>query len=459
MEGHSPACPTCFIWESIPFEKWDMPEDVPPLAGLAHGWSPRFCEISASDPVIASPFPTLVCFALFIVPAAAGPVLTADSVADLARAQNPELQAARGFIAEAQARTRATGRMSNPELETELAGGQGFEGRVSVGVTQRFPLTARLRLERDLAGIEVEMARLEVEERERQIAVSARSAFYELAAIRSARVLARRQTKLADTFAKTIRDGVTQGFGSGFDADQAALLAETLRLAEESLRTEEIVAAAELNGLLGRQADAVLAVNELPGLPGAIPGSRPPGRRADLLLAEMALKAGATDVSLARANRWEDVGVGLFVEGERFRDEPDGIEPEALVGIQFNVPLPLWQNGAGRVAEKEARQSRRSLQLEALRFALRNEVLGARQVLSVRHRAAVQLQNELVPAAGKQVTEAEAAYGRGELEVGAVFRAVERLAEIELSALEARKKYFLAYAVWLGAMGEPNRKP
>jgi hypothetical protein len=41
----------------------------------------------------------------------------------------------------------------------------------------------------------------------------------------------------------------------------------------------------------------------------------------------------------------------------------------------------------------------------------------------------------------------------------AVFRARDRLAEIELSELEARKEYFLAHSEWLGALGESKTNP
>ena len=38
-------------------------------------------------------------------------------------------------------------------------------------------------------------------------------------------------------------------------------------------------------------------------------------------------------------------------------------------------------------------------------------------------------------------------------------RARERLTEIELSDLEARKAYFLAYNEWLGAIGKTKINP
>ena len=386
-------------------------------------------------------------------------LLTADTAAKLAREQNPELVAARNLIEEAQARTRITGRLANPELGTEIAGGQDFEGRVSIGITQRFPLTARLRIERELSSIDIEMARLEVQNREQQIDVAARKAFYDLASARSSIAQARTQTALAQAFAETIAKGIPQGFESQLDGDQAALEAETLRAAGESLRSLEIATAARLNTLLGRTADAPIMIKDSLDLPKAIPAKRAIGVRADLLLAEAAVRAGATEVSLAQANRWDDIGVGVFVEGERFADEPEGIQPEALIGIQFSVPLPIWQNGSGKVAEKQAAQTRQAQKLEALHFTIRNEALAAHAILAARYQSAMDLTSKLVPAAEKQVADAEAAYARGELDITTVFRTREKLVEIEATALEARKNYFVAYAEWLAALGDTSAQP
>jgi outer membrane protein, heavy metal efflux system len=385
-------------------------------------------------------------------------LLHAGTAATIARNSNPELAAARSLIAEAEARAGVAGRLANPELSTEVAGGQESEGRVAVGITQRFPLTGRLRFERELSAIELEMARMEVKERERQIEVAARSAFYDLAAARASLALARRHTASADAFAKSIGEGVAQGFGSNLDAQQAQLAADILRACEESLHSDAVSAVARLNELLGRQAEATLQTSDSLDLPESVPPTRPVGTRPDLQLAELAVQAGAAEVSLAKAGRWEDVGVGVFFEGDRFRDEPEGIEPEALIGLQFSVPLPLWQNGAGKVAEREAAQTRKTQMMEALRLKVRNELLSAHQVMAASHKSAAQTSTSLVGAALDQVSAAEAAYRRGELPIQSVFLARERLAAIETAALDARKKYFLSYSQWIGALGHTSSK-
>lgn len=387
--------------------------------------------------------------------ASAGLALTAGSAVRLACEQNPELLAARALVAEAEGRARGTGRLRNPEVELEVAAGQDSEGRASAGLTQRFPLTARLRLERNLSALDIERARLEVRQKEMQLAWATQRAFYELASIREAVSLAGRQVEAAKRITESLEGSANEGLTSGLDAGQATLAGDGFAAAQESLRAEEAVAAGRLATLLGRKADTTFLLADALALPKTLPVNRAIGFRPDLKLAELAVKAGAADVSLAQATRWEDVGVGVFVEGERFRDEPEGIEPEALVGVRLSIPLPLWQNDSGKVAEKQAAAERQKQILESLRLTALNQAMVAHRAMAAQYRAASLANHQVLPAARKQVTDAEAAYQRGELDRPTLFLARERLAAVETSALEARKKFYFALSEWLTAVGEP----
>ena len=385
--------------------------------------------------------------------------LTAGSAVALAIKGNKELAAARFLVQEAEGRTRGAGILPNPELDAEVAAGQDFEGRVAAGIMQRFPLTGRLRLERKLSDLDVQMAGLEVRDKEWQLTLAVRKAFYDLAAAREALAISSRQAELAEAFTKTVAEGVDAGFRSKLDLQEAKLAASNLQAKTESLRGLEMESSARLSEWLGMPADTCFILNQKLSLPKSVPASRLAGTRADLALAEMAVRLGETHVSLSKATSWDDVGVGVFVEGERFRDDPTGIEPEALVGLKLSIPLPLWQSGSGKVAEKEAARHRMGARLESLRFAVQNQILLTHRVMSLRFRSASEFGTKVLPTATEHVQECEAAYGHGEVDLQAVFRARDRLAEVELSDLEARKAYFLAYSEWLGALGETRPNP
>lgn len=400
---------------------------------------------------------TILCAVSIADKALAAISLTEDSAIQMAQEKNPELRAARLLVAEAEGRGKSTGRLSNPELETEIAGGQEFEGRVTIGLNQRFPLTSRLRLERQLSALEIEAATWEVRERAWQLSTATRVAFYELAAAREAARLAEQQANVATAFSKTLRSGVDEGFGALWDAEQAALDADEIRISGSFQTAEIALASARLATLLGMSAETEIQTQTPLALPSKLPAERVSGLRPDVQLAKLAVESGATGVTLARAARWEDVGVGLFVEGERFGDEPEGIEPEALIGVRFSIPLPLWQNGSGQVAEKQAAAERSSDNLEAIQIKASSEITSAYRVMRVRYAAAKRTTEELTPTARKHIETVEAAYARGEADVQTVFRARERLTVIESAAIEARKQYFLAHAEWLHALGEISK--
>ena len=73
-----------------------------------------------------------------------------------------------------------------------------------------------------------------------------------------------------------------------------------------------------------------------------------------------------------------------------------------------------------------------------------NEVAASATEVRARHVAARAIAAELLPAARAHLAATEAAYARGEIDSAPVFRARERLAEIERSDLAARLAYHRA---------------
>lgn len=379
--------------------------------------------------------------------------LTADRAVELAQKNNPELRAAASLVRAAEARARTTGRLANPEVEAEFAGGQDSEGRISVALAQRFPVTSRLSRERKLSRLEVELAKAELREQTAEIAAAAREAFYKLAAARESLALAKKNARAAAAFSTALQSRVAEGAASALESAQSELETESLIAREAALGADEAIERAGLANLLGQPADAPLVLRDALTLPSRLPANRAPENHPSVRRAALAAEAGAADVDLARALTWDDLGVALFAEGERFRDEPEGIEPEALLGVRLNIPFPLWQNGAGKIAEKTATSEASTARLAGVQLAARNAVTASYQAMKARYRSADQLATRVLPLATKHIADTEAAYSRGETGAEAVFRARQRLAEIETAALDARQHYFLAYAAWLRAIG------
>lgn len=393
-------------------------------------------------------------FSLLAALAVAEP-LTPEAATRLALEHNPDLAAARALIAEAEARATGLGRLPNPELETEFAAGSRERGRFEIGLTQTFPRTARLRLERRVASESIALARREVAAAEAETIVRVRTVLVDLGAARAGLALAENQAALAREQAAALRLQAESGQISGLDAAQAGLVARELELAlaepRAELRAAEIALAAEL-GLAPGQVPEVRIDLALPAEPAPAPGLDF-SNRADLARADTALAVSDAEAALARTAGRESWRGGVFIEGEQDRDGLGAREREAKLGLRFSVPLPVRDSAAPAMAEKQAARRRLALERTALVAAAQKEIALASADVAARHQHARALAEELLPAARAHLAAVEAARTRGETELARVFLAREHVAGLERADLAARHAYHLAHIRLLAASG------
>lgn len=395
-------------------------------------------------------------FLLFTLASAGADPLSEATSVRFALENNRDLRAARLGVEAAEARLRGAGRLSNPELEVIVAGGQNFEGNIEVGLMQRFPLTARLRLEKELSQLEVEAARQEVADQERRLAAQVRENFLELATARDTRALRDRQTETASNISTSLQRQAGEGFVSSLDVTQAALETAQLQVSADEAKAVEAASAGEFATLLGLPITRSVVLRGGLELPSSLPDARSSPGRPDLALARIAITAAETDLALARAMRWEDIGLGIFVSGERFRDEPEGIENEALLGVKMSVPLPVWKNGSSAVTERQLLAQRREELLAALQLRAAHEAQSTWQQMQARFAAARRLEKEVLPLAQKLLADTQATYERGEADTQSLFRARQHLITVENEALNARSAFHLARSAWVFATVAPS---
>jgi cobalt-zinc-cadmium efflux system outer membrane protein len=387
--------------------------------------------------------------------AIAGPalVVTPSTVADRVRAQNPDLAAARLRIAEALGRMKQAGRPENPRLETEFEHDPRFrEGRFQLGFTQRFPVTSRLRLEKDLSATELTAAEAEVREVERRLVAQARTALVKALAVRQQRTLRRNQAEAAREFAAFISKAAEKGEGSPIDAGQAKLEAARLSAEMRLLDAEEAAAIGELKPLLGMPPqDELRASGELSSA--ALPGEAgDPSRRPDWQAAHVEVRAAETEAVLERAKRYDDLEAGVFLGGERREDAPEGRDNNAIIGLKLSIPLPLWDDRSGAIEAADAKAERKRLEVSALGESIRHEAAAAREEMAQWAKLEREIAGELLPLSGKQVEFAETAYRNGQGEIPAVFRAREQRFQLEVTRLNALREFHLARVRFLAAL-------
>lgn len=396
-----------------------------------------------------------VFWALYALPLGAGTMeLSYDSIVRNTLEKNPELSAARSFIAEAEQRLRGSGKISNPEFESEMAIGQGSEGRLSLGLNQKLPLTSRLKFERRLSAIDLERAKLEVESLERRTVLEVVEAFHELVLVNESRKVLLQQNNWSLEFVKSLAGASAGGLVSSFEAGQVHLSAKMSKNRADILFQQEIVAQGKLAELLGMPVSTIFDWKEIPSLP-VLPGSSPVGLDHPVFKKTgNEMKASLAEVDLAKATRWEDVGLGVYFEGERLRDNPDGIESGSLVGVRLSIPLPLWQNGSAKVAEKKLQADRKLREMETTKIHIKNQAETKFRLLQNSLETARHASEIILPDAQKLADQAGVAYSQGELPIQNLLDIRERLAEVQITEIQARIDCLNAHARWMYAMGK-----
>jgi len=383
-------------------------------------------------------------------------VVTLASVRDRVRSQNPDLAAARLRIQEALGRMNQSGRLANPELETSLEHNPRFrEGKFEVGISQRFPLTNRLRLEKDVSLTELKSSEAEVREVERQLVGEARGAVVKILAARKRRELLSEQSGISSEFAKSLADIAAKGEGSPLDAGQAKLEAASLAMEMRQLNAGETALIGELKPLLGMRPGESLNVSGNLPEPVLPSNAADPSRRPDFQVAKLDALAAAQGVALEQARRYDDVEGGFFAAAERAEDAPDGYQNEAILGLRFKIALPFWNKNEGAIQEAQAKQTRKEKEAIALSRHIRLEAEAARAEMQEWAKMIREINETLLPLADEQSKFAEETFRNGQGEIQSVLRSREKRLQLAAARLDALREFHLARVRHETALANP----
>lgn len=386
--------------------------------------------------------------------AAESQVLTLRNVSKLVHEQNPDLQAARMRIKEAEARLEQSGRLSNPELEGSIQQDPDFrQNMIQVGFLQKFPLTQRLQWEKKLSANAVKVAQLEQLQVERELVFNAKKALIELLALHQRRELLTGQIQSAQELAEHLQSAAEKGEFSKFDASLAKLEAASLSLEIRNLDASEAAMHGELKSLLGMTADRLISVS------GALPkadfakelGELTP--RPDLQIAALRVDAAEQEAHLQKALRYDDVEAGIVASSQRQLDEPNGYGSAGFIGISLRIPLPLWNTNQGNI--KAAQLAHERTQAEAAALQREISIKAQAEKNQMREWAALvaEFDETLLPLAKQQNEATNAVYQQSQIEIQAVFRAREKLRQLSLSRLDALREFHLALLRYTAVSG------
>lgn len=387
--------------------------------------------------------------------ASSGLIITFQNIPHRIRRDNPDLAAARLHVQEALGRMQQAGRASNPELEGGLEQTGFREGKIEIGISQRFPVTNRLLLEKQISVVELRAAEAEIKNVERQLIAQARLLLVEILALRQQRGLRREQAKVAGELADFIGRMAKKGELSTLDAGQARLDAAQHRSSIQQLQAGEVATIGKLKPLLGLRITDTLNVSGT--LPAAVVPGNPidPKRRPDLQAAHLQTKAARQSVDLEKARRYDDIEAGLVAGLEHSEDAPEGFETEGIIGLRFKLALPFWDKNEGNIAAAKAKVERRNKEAKALAHNIRHEADAARREMNEWIELLNEIGTNLLALAQAQTEDTEKSYRDGLVDLQAVLRAREQELKLASSRIEALRNFHLARVRFDAAIAKP----
>ena len=302
-------------------------------------------------------------------------------------------------------------------IETRL-GPQDWNAQIS----QQIPFPGKLSKSGELVAADAHIAKLKLDMAVKETVLAVTESYFELWYIRQAQTITRHNADLLEHIRK---------IGETAHADDRATLTDVVKAQSQSgqlqydaLLLEELeqTEITRLNGLLDRPPEAAVGTLEAPVLaPLAVEVNTvyqlAEANQEEILIAQVGVEKGETQVSLARFQNMPDFKVGLFYAAIGDPDVPER-PPDGgrdAIGIQAGLSIPLWfGRNNSRVdkarAEKSRARAEKQVHINTVRTKIRTLYFKARTA----ERIVTLYQTDLVPQAGHAMELAEVWYREGE---------------------------------------------
>ncbi|MGA6925991.1 MAG: TolC family protein [Desulfosarcina sp.] len=352
--------------------------------------------------------------------------LRLSDLIDQAYAHNPSILQARESWRATVENYRVTTGYPDPQLmvtwypepiETRL-GPQDWNAQIS----QQIPFPGKLSTAGDLVAADARIARLKLDKTVKETLMAVQESYYELWYIRQARQITDHNTRLLNHLRKIAETAHADNRATLTDVVKAQ--SQTGQLQYDTLLLEELeqTEMVRLNGLLNRAPEST--VGDL-----AAPILQPitvdlttvyelaEANQEDILMAQVGVEKGDTQVSLARFQNMPDFKVGLFYAAVGDPDvpvrPPDG--GRDALGIQAGISIPLWlgknnSRVAKAMAEKSRARAEKEVRVNDVQTRIRTLFFKARNA----ERIITLYETDLVPQAARSMEIAEVWYREGE---------------------------------------------
>lgn len=345
---------------------------------------------------------------------AQSPALTLDQALARARAQGPQILAARARIDEARGRLIGASILlqDNPLISGTVGPRYASTGNTTdydISLTQPVELGGRRTARIAGANAAVQRETQSAREAARRLLRDVSISFTTALAAKERLALAEASRHIADDLFQSMQKRYDAGDVPILDVNIARHAAARARTEVQSAQAGYISALGDLRLFLGMTADDPLEVAgdlhapqsyDLPALL-AQTGSRP-----DLRVLEAERTEAQAEIRLGEGFRWPTVAPSFSFK----RDQGDRV---IQGGVAFD--LPIFQRGQELQAVGQARTQRASQELEATRRAVSVEVRTAFDIYNLQAAAVHDLERDALPSLAENETLARRSFEEGEI--------------------------------------------
>lgn len=383
---------------------------------------------------------------------------TPEDAAIFAVRHNKDLASARFMIAEAEGKLLQAGLWMNPEfsLGSQFNAQQPRSGDslFSAEFMQKFPLAGRLAKAKAVARLDVAMAAEELRDKERMLAGDVLGKARSILIMDRKIQLNREVSGVLDRVIQQTKNLITTGGASAAEARVAEIERKMLELDRQNMDIQKQAMLAELNGMLGRgPREAFSLAGELPSPPSSsvlkTAADEATKRRPDYRLAALEIDKTRSEEVLARAERWEDVSIGLagMRQHQTFDGEISNMN-NTMVGVVVSVPVPIWNRNQGRIAEARAAQQRTMTALQARELAIATEVREAQIRVTGLAEVVAKTRGPAVDLARNNTKLLEDTFASGTIPFLMIFESQKQRLDLEKSALDSEEQLAASISAW-----------
>jgi outer membrane protein TolC len=380
----------------------------------------------------------------------------------LALSNNKSLNAARTTIEQARAKYKQTGKLENPEVILGYSTDQAFnnegESALEIGLEQRFPITNRLRLLKNIAEVEISLAETEILNQERLLAMETADTVLELVYIKAQLKLRESLIELNQRFASFIDSRIQTGEASSIEVNQVKIELYSVKQEVQQLRNRRMEQLSILKRILGLEDQVIIQIDKSLVLPDSFAElsafsqemleQHPEYRLKDLLY-----RIADEQISLAMTERWGDIGLGLHFSNEKGVDEPEGLGTDRFFGVSISIPLPLNNSYRGAIEEKRSYKHQIKNEIEAISLNIHGEAELLRQKATSLYSQAYEYNKNLNRLVDQNLEDMNTAYSAGQISLTDLFRSQEQRLKIQSTYLSMVHEFERALNAWKATTG------